>query len=465
MKLDGRKHRISGWLTVLCLLILMGIASLIPPIQSPDEYQHLYRAYMLSNNQWLLKAPSDDQGERGGLGLRQIGGDIDPGLMAYKDMHWPLVLDPHRQLTATELDKVSHITWHNTHEFVKMPGAGYYFPLVYGPQALGLLTGRVLNLSVDHSYWMSRAFTTLTCVLLLVLSIMTWRPPPLAWALVLLPMSVFQLLSPTIDGLTTSLALLTLSLFVRICAVGATKEPLALMGLVMGVFLLATTRTHLLPLLVLPFLVSWRDRSWRVFCAALFLSLMALTWVGFAIVSTSDDRVHQAANAGLELWHYITHPAEYARMVWASLTHTETFNFYQRSFVGILGWLNVGLPEATYGLLWTSLGLCALLTFNRFGPETGLNFGSRLTLAILALISISLIFLAMLTTWTPLHSPRIEGVQGRYFTIPAIMLSYAAMGPEQRHARTSRFLIWAVFGLHAIVCLVSLIIALLARYD
>ena len=37
-------------------------------------------------------------------------------------------------------------------------------------------------------------------------------------------------------------------------------------------------------------------------------------------------------------------------------------------------------------------------------------------------------FLALLITWTPQPAHVIEGVQGRYFLIPAIMVAYAVAG-------------------------------------
>lgn len=449
----------------LFLCVGFWISILIPPIQSPDEYQHLYRAYLLSKNHWLLQATEKDQRHQDLWHFGQRGGNIDLGLIAFKDAHWPLVLDPHRRLSEIEQDAASRIEWQHTSQFERMPGAGYYFPLIYGPQALGLLTGRWLDLSVLHSYWFCRAYTSIACVLLLIAAIRMWRPPPLAWALLLLPMTVFQWLSPTIDGLTTSLAVLTLSLFVRICASQTRASTRLLIGMSIAIFLLTTTRTHLLPMLALPYFIGWRHRSWRVFLGALFLSLTVLAWLVFAITSTQDDRVQHAASSGATLWQYILHPKELAGMVWASLSHPATFDFYQRSFIGILGWLNVVLPEKAYVIIWAGLVLCYLWTFNRFGPKAGWSSSCRLLLAFLALSSIGLVFLAMLTTWTPANSPRIEGVQGRYFIVPAIMLAYASMGSGPSNTRFSHSVSRTLFGIYGMTCIGALLLALLARYD
>jgi hypothetical protein len=460
-----KKNIFYGLAAGLCLSVWVWISILIPPIQSPDEYQHLYRAYLLSNNHWLLQANEPGQRQQAPWHFVQRGGDIDSGLIAFKDAHWPLVLDPHRQLSKMEQDAVSRIEWQHTSQFEKMPGAGYYFPLVYGPQALGLLTGRWLGLSVHQSYWFCRAYTSIACVLLLVAAIRMWRPPPLAWALLLLPMTVFQWLSPTIDGLTTSMAVLTLSLFVRICVSQTRPPPPLLMGMVIAIFLLTTTRTHLLPMLALPYFLAWRYRSWRVFLGALFLSLTVLAWLVFAITSTQDDRVQHAVSSGAALWHYISHPQKFLGMVWTSLSHPATFDFYTRSFIGILGWLNVVLPEKAYTIIWTGLGLCSLWTFNRFGPKTGWSSSCRWLLAFLALSATGLVFLAMLTTWTPADSPRIEGVQGRYFIVPAIMLAYASMGSGPSNTRFSHSVTRILLGIYGMACMGALLLALLARYD
>jgi uncharacterized membrane protein len=43
----------------------------------------------------------------------------------------------------------------------------------------------------------------------------------------------------------------------------------------------------------------------------------------------------------------------------------------------------------------------------------------------ISISSIAIIFFAMLVTWTPHPAKLIEGVQGRYFLMPAILCTYA----------------------------------------
>jgi hypothetical protein len=57
----------------------------------------------------------------------------------------------------------------------------------------------------------------------------------------------------------------------------------------------------------------------------------------------------------------------------------------------------------------------------------------RLVLALCALASCLLAFMLMLVTWSPFPADLIEGVQGRYFIAPALVLAYAAgawLGPS-----------------------------------
>jgi uncharacterized membrane protein len=80
-------------------------------------------------------------------------------------------------------------------------------------------------------------------------------------------------------------------------------------------------------------------------------------------------------------------------------------------------------------------------------------------------VSAILVFVAMLTTWTPAEASIIEGVQGRYFTVPALMVAYAlTVSQEKRHDVWSWVTHLVVFSF-TILSFSALILALLARYD
>jgi uncharacterized membrane protein len=92
------------------------------------------------------------------------------------------------------------------------------------------------------------------------------------------------------------------------------------------------------------------------------------------------------------------------------------------SLVGYLGWFNVKLPLLAYVLVPCSL-LLATLTNGR--DAHALDGRSRLWLVGLGLASGLLLILACYVWWTPLHSPVVRFVQGRYFlpVLPLLLLA------------------------------------------
>ena len=454
------------WAIVLLILgFLFRIAWLIPPIQSPDEFHHLYRAQMLSMGQWLLKPAADQPGSSLLAKGSQVGGWVDPALLTYKNLHWPLVLDPQRELSVEEKTAVASLRWKHSETFVKLPGAGYYFPFIYAPQALGLALGRWMDLSVNTSYWLCRVLTTLTCLAILVISLRILSPPPLAWALLCLPMAVFQFLSPTIDGLSYAMSVLILSLFIKSCDLLQRPDYVLSWALGLIILVVVASRTHLLAFLIIPFFIAWRHKSLRDFGVGLVVALTAVAWITFAIWSTYDGRVINRSATSSQLFHYLTNPFEFFPIFWATLTDADTFLHYERSFIGILGWLNVLLPEKAYPVLWSGLGICAVLTIHLFCRERVICLSGRWLLILLGCLSAILVFFAMLTTWTPADASIIEGVQGRYFTVPALMLAYAFSVSQDKRQNSWPWATHLAVLSFAAASFSALILALLARYD
>jgi len=459
---------LSKPLWVLALMMAAGLSALIPPMASPDEITHIPRAYLISRGILMLQPlPSagsiESRESKDATDLfsgGRVGGMVDQGLLDFVDIHLPLILHVDRRLSAEETNRRAQIRWSGVDGFRNMQGTGYYLPAIYGPQALGLALGRGLDLSVEHSYYLSRGLTLLACFAVLWLAF-NWMPPnPWVVAILLLPMSVFQLLLPTLDGLTTSLSVLTMSLFLNAADRGRKLSAAASWYLALCIFLLATSKTHLLSLLALPFYLAWQRGSRRDFYLGCCVSVGAVGWTLLALLSTSDLRIDRHLTTTELLLHYAANPYSFVTVVFATVV--DQFNFFQLSFIGFLGWLDTRLPAHFYPTLWTGLGLCALISAS--GSTLREDWHARSLLVGIALASVALIFLAMLVTWTPHPAVVVQGVQGRYFVVPMILLGYAASGFATQQSVLRRTLsAWLVAGF-ALCSLSALTMTLLSRY-
>lgn len=471
-KLSPKTIRTTLW--ALAFLLATWLSTLIPPMQSPDEGSHINRSYMISRGDLLLqKIPAHltepiENEEVAAFIARarrqggRAGGLIDQGLLKFSDGYMLLAGNAEKRLSEAEKDQLSQLAWTSKQRYYPLPGTGYYFPAIYAPQALGLALGQQLNWSIDHSYRMARVVALLACFALLWLACELIKPSPLVVAVLLLPMSVFQLVSPTIDGLTTSLAVLTISIFLRCADPAHRPAPVLSWGLAICIFLLVTSRTHLLPLLALPFYLAWQRPSRRDLYLGCLVTVAALGWVLFAMYSTNDPRIVRNHTTTELLWRYLMYPGTYFKVVYASLTDPELFTFYQQSFIGILGWLDTRLPGYFYPALWSGLGLCALVSVSVTTLRE--DWHARLLLAGAALASFGLIFLALLVTWTPHPATVVQGVQGRYFVVPMLLLGYAFQGSVSVHSPRRGALTKFIVTGFTFVSLLALIISLLSRY-
>jgi uncharacterized membrane protein len=462
-------------LWILAFLAAAGFSYFIPPMQSPDEMSHIERAYLISKGRFFLeKLPpvlvngprkyAEDAAfmERARQHGGPIGGMVDQGLLQYIAFNFELVLDYNRRFSDSENNQISKIKWASNEEYHLLPGAGYYFPAIYTPQALGFSIGRLFDLNVGNSYYLARGLVLAACFALFWLASRLLTPNPLAVAILFLPMSMFQMLSPTIDGLTTALAVLACSLFMAAADLSRGHPRFSSWGLALCVFILATARTHTLPLLVLPFYIAWVRRSPRDLYLGCTATAATLGWVLYAMNSTNDPRVARSHTSAELLFYYLSNPTAFFEVVSASLSNPTLFTFYQESFIGILGWLDTKLPHYFYPTLWLGLAICALVGVSWHTLQR--DWFPRLLLIGVALTSVCLIFLALLLTWTPHPTSLVQGVQGRYFVVPMILLAYSVSGFAVFRGPTHRVLTWVVLAGFALTALTALMMALFSRY-
>jgi uncharacterized membrane protein len=82
----------------------------------------------------------------------------------------------------------------------------------------------------------------------------------------------------------------------------------------------------------------------------------------------------------------------------------------------------------------------------------------------MALVSALIVFAALLAAWTPHPATIIQGMQGRYLLLPALLASCALLPALPAPAMGRRLIPWTVLAIFAMLSLVLLLQVLQARY-
>jgi hypothetical protein len=456
--LNVRAFKDYGLILVVCViasLMLLGSLRWIPPLQSPDENAHLARAYAISQGDWQLESPP---GKTSGI-------SIDSNLAQFMHGYLENIHIPGFRLSQEAQSTLNHLHWGSERIFFPAPGTGYYNPLIYVPHASAWWLGEHLDLTIAQSYTLVRISCFVVSLLLLVLAYRLFMPNLVVSGLILLPMTLFQMLMPTIDGICHGLLVLILSWY---CALQQSnpqsgsaenywqKEWFLIGTFCVLIFFLSSARLHALPLvlliLFLPNHFSWPQ---KVIGFSLTLAAIAI-WILYASTSVVDLRIARALSNTQVLQFYMDHPYRWWQLLSATLSSATQWYSYTMMFIGVLGWLHVQLPIWYYSwcaaIFLILLFMALRMDLPRWQPWNFFHFG------LIAFCSIAVMFQALLITWTPITSPTIEGIQGRYFWIPACILAFAIRG-GQPYGKFG----W-VFLLGLLILNTSIILHAYARY-
>lgn len=409
-------NQTSSWCYLLFLSVFFIFGSLylqmVPPFQSPDEQDHLKRAYMLSKGEIAMV---NVEGE-------STGAYIDKGLLSYMNAYLTIPSSSYQKLNAEIVDSTAIINWTGERALSICPGVNYYFPLVYAPQAFGLMVGQALDLSVHNSYYLARIFNLVTITLILGAILILLSPSLPLLGFLLIPLVLFQSSTTTQDGLAIALVIFAISAFKKLMR-DETINKNIFYTLIVSLFVIITSRINLLPLLLIPFLISYRFKHrWLWLCSIVLLSVV-IAWLIYALLTTIDNRVERDVSTSQLLFHYITQPWDILILTIKSVFHNQLGGFYLKSFVGILGWLDTPLPNGAIITIW--LCMVTLVVISISMPLIKNNKVESISLLIIAIASFFLTFFLLLITWTPHPANLIQGVQGRYLWFPFILIVMA----------------------------------------
>jgi uncharacterized membrane protein len=387
---------------------------LTPLFQVPDEPNHAYRAYQVSEAVWVSEM-------RNG----QVGGEVPSSLAEAGRTLYALNTDKTLRVRGSTLRHLlSQPLNPSTRYFAHFPNTALYSPLVYLPQALGFAAGRLLAVSAPTLCYMGRLCNLLAWAALVFLAIRI--TPVYKWlfmVLALLPMSLFVAASLSADAVTNGLSFLAIALFLKLGLdprqdVGKWK----ILAMLVLTSLVSLTKSGYFPILILFLLIPAQKfsskRRWiAVGCLLMGGALLALmTWA--TVGKMADylqafstrlspvphvDSIKQMAFIRSDWVHYVGIMIHSLEIQFSNLTH---------HFIGVLGWLDVILPQWA---VYFGFGVIGFFSLCEARLDINLTLGNKAILAVYAGLCAGLIMTSQFLIWTPVGATEINGLQGRYF--------------------------------------------------
>jgi uncharacterized membrane protein len=411
-------RRAAVFFLAFLFVIVVLFSSLIPPFQSPDEFNHIKRAYLLSKGEVFVRS------SRNGV----TGADIDTGLLNYMQYFEPMPFYYATKMTSAAVASSEAITYSGAREFSELPNTAGYFPLLYLPQALALLAGERFKLTVAESYRLARLCSLMVTLGLLWYSMRLYPVPIMVLALFLTPMSLFQLGSASLDALTFSTSVLIGALFMRGADRTYSFSGYMHAALAFCLLALATSRVYLIALTLLPSVLFRVRRARSYLASTVMILVLSISWIVYVLKTVKDGGlIHGVGTLALDIAsYYFEHAGALVKVFFATLSNVDILATHWRMFVGVLGWIDTPLASGVY--IAFAVLATGLIVISCPRNTNQLLRGGSLPLTCCAVLSLILLHLIALAMWTPHPATVISGVQGRYFYPIFILLGFSMLG-------------------------------------
>lgn len=414
-----RKCKLETSVAVSLLFLGMIYNFLLLPYMAPDEKTHIDTVYRYSN-EWL--------------GIQGTGSDVSV-MKRMDDAKLDLSSNP-------ELSNYYKV-YHHLFEGVQDAGlvaasanSDTYAPvIVYLPAVVGMTLARLLGFGTVAMLMLGR-WCNLAFFALCVWWCMKKLPfGKMALAVVaLFPMTIQQCNSFSYDSVITSVLFL-FSTYI-ICLTyeeGPIKAADVTVLSVLSALLVYGKSGVYLPVCLAALLIPTKKFGslWKK--AAVTGSLVGIGLLSYinrnsgtvtqvinttAETSAVGNAAGNAADMGYTIGYFLRQPWKLMQIL--ANTVADKSEFYLESIVGRkMGWIEVEIS----GII--VIGFIILFIFAMFkvrGEKQYVTGGQKWWISFVCLLSVGMILLGMLLTWTPFGHVSIEGVQGRYFT-PLLLLA------------------------------------------
>ena len=364
-----------------------------PPFQVPDENSHFIKAAGLSDGYWI----SEKIGDKAGI---TVSNNIVQFISEY----------PHSIVTTLNSDQDI-----NGNQFVDLSNKSIvtYSPVSYALPAVVIKIGESLTLPAWMLLYLARLVNLFVWLFLTYLAIKTI--PIQKWVLLLIalmPMTVFEAASVSIDSLTIALSFLAIAYILKLSFDDKTIKKIDFIALlVLGCLIALSKSIYIILFLLLVLIPPSKFKTHKmkyifILTLLILISFVAIAWLNLTNCLYSPDITHWSISGQIQF--IINNPSFYAGTI---LNNTIIQSpFYLMSFIGYFGWLEIRLSPVIVIFYMSLILIVALLDKNKIK----ISLNHKLIGLLVVLINTIAIFSFEYLTWNSIGTNFIEGVQGRY---------------------------------------------------
>jgi uncharacterized membrane protein len=445
------------------------ICFVVPPFQAPDEFNHFYRSWQITEGGILGEKTADNR----------LGGTLPTSLLEISRPFQSLPFQPQNKVKFdTILYFLTHHSSENSRIFIDFSNTAIYAPTAYTPQVVAILIGKMLHLPPLSIFYLARLFTLIFWLSIVYLSIKI-IPSTFQWLwafLSLLPSSLFMHASTSADVVTNALSFLVVAIFVKLMVKPSESSQINSQLSSQGSKCLGNFKSfpnlhsysklhwHLILLLASTLLISLNKLAYAPLCllilftnqeifggvknkhiisASLILAnvLIVIWWASVVAplhISYADYhpvfRVGQQLNEGVDPQaqvQFILHnPLVFSKIAFISFLKTAPSTLIH--FVGKFGWEKNYLPIVLILPLFLGLILRGVFGFRFQVSGFRLARGQKLGLLGVGILTSLLLAVTLYLIWCPVGHPFIENLAGKYF-IPIAPLFFLAFPDMSKH--------------------------------
>ena len=394
--------------------------TIIPAYQVPDEPNHLFTAYELSN-----KILGQDQKT---LHIREeefnYAGSMKEVTPERRSKVWSSLF---KTTNKTKMKPFSS-------PIVATPSFQYILP------AIGISIARLLHLSASTAYFFGRLLNLIFFVLAISFSIkITPIGKHVFFAIALFPVTIQQGMSFSYDVPIIAFSFLLiaegLNLIYNKFDIVSKNGIIHLFIFAVSILVVFIVKQHAysaLLLLLLPVISRHRNINkkgiTKVILLLFIIGIMAfLALLIYAQFNPLKEPAHYIFGSQqiYSLQHIINHPVNTFAIL-LNLVEDQSAFFISSMITGPLGWLEVPVNGLVF--LGFILSLPIIINLTSDAEKEKIDNFDKFIYTLIALLTIMFICGGMLISWTTISSATIEGIQGRYFipVMPIILILFTS---------------------------------------